>query len=96
MNSANGISIALKRIFTDTFHIDAPAADADLVETGILDSFQRVELLFQLEKRFGVSIDIEDIDLDDLRTLDRIGRIVLANTENVNEAELRVATTPAG
>jgi acyl carrier protein len=35
-----------------------------------------VELLFQLEKEFGLRIDIEDLDLDDLRTLERIARLI--------------------
>ena len=72
------VLVELRRIFTDTFHIDAPAPDVDLVDSGILDSFQLVELLFQLESKFGAHIDIESLDLDDLRTLERIGGKVLA------------------
>ena len=77
MESARVIE-GLQQIFEETFHIDAPAADVDLVETGILDSFQLVELLVQLEKKFGVQVDIEDLDLDDLRTIERIRANVLA------------------
>jgi D-alanine--poly(phosphoribitol) ligase subunit 2 len=56
-----------------------PSADTDLLETGILDSFQFVELLFQLEQSFGLRISVDDIDLEDLRTLARIARLVAAN-----------------
>jgi D-alanine--poly(phosphoribitol) ligase subunit 2 len=75
---SSSILAELRRIFTDTFHIDAPAPDVDLVDSGILDSFQLVELLFQLESKFAVQIDIESFDLDDLRTLERIGSKVVA------------------
>jgi len=34
----------------------------------------------QLEQRFGFQIKIDDIDLDDLRTLARIARLVAART----------------
>jgi D-alanine--poly(phosphoribitol) ligase subunit 2 len=69
----------LGALFTERFHIEVPSADTDLLETGILDSFQFVELLFQLEQHFGLRVSIEDIDLEDLRTLARIARLVAAN-----------------
>jgi D-alanine--poly(phosphoribitol) ligase subunit 2 len=69
----------LGAVFAETFHIEVPSPDTDLLETGILDSFQFVELLVQLEQRFGLRIKIDDIDLDDLRTLARIARLVAAN-----------------
>jgi D-alanine--poly(phosphoribitol) ligase subunit 2 len=70
----------LGTLFSETFHVQVPAAEADLLATGLLDSLQLVELLLQLEQQFGVSISIEDIDLDDLRTLDRIARVVAARS----------------
>ena len=69
----------LGALFTERFHIEVPSADTDLLETGILDSFQFVELLFQLEQHFGLRVSIDDIDLEDLRTLARIARLVAAN-----------------
>ena len=68
----------LGALFAETFHIEVPSPDTDLLESGLLDSFQFVELLLQLERRFGVRVRIDDIELDDLRTLARIARIVAA------------------
>ena len=79
MNDANAIIERLGALFVEKFHVEVPSSDTDLLETGILDSFQFVELLVQLEQRFGFRIKIEDIDLDDLRTLSRIARLVVAN-----------------
>ena len=79
MNDANAIIERLGALFVEKFHVEVPSSDTDLLETGILDSFQFVELLVQLEHRFGFRIKIEDIDLDDLRTLSRIARLVAAN-----------------
>ena len=73
------ITERLGALFTERFHIEVPSADTDLLETGILDSFQFVELLFQLEQHFGLRVSIDDIDLEDLRTLARIARLVAAN-----------------
>lgn len=76
---ANAVIGRLSALFTESFHIEVPSPDTDLVETGILDSFQFVELLLQLEQHFGFRIRIEDINLDDLRTLARIARLVTLN-----------------
>lgn len=76
MSDPNAIIDKLGALFVETFHIQVPSADTDLLESGILDSLQLVELLVQLEQRFGLRIKVEDIDLDDLRTLARIARLV--------------------
>ena len=81
MPNANTIVENLRALFVRTFHIEVPSTDTDLLESGILDSFQLVELLFQLESEFGIRIAIEDIDLEDLRTLERIARLVTASPE---------------
>ena len=78
-------------LFAESFHIEVPSADTDLLESGILDSFQFVELLLQLEQHFGFRIKIEDIDLDDLRTLARIARLVAANGSTVDPSTARPA-----
>jgi D-alanine--poly(phosphoribitol) ligase subunit 2 len=69
----------LGELFAEALHIQAPAADADLLEEGILDSFQFVELLVQMEKKFDLRIDIAEVDLEDLRTLERIAELVVRN-----------------
>lgn len=79
MTDTNAITERLGAVFVESFHIEVPSADIDLLESGILDSFQVVELLLELEQRFGFRIKIEDIELDDLRTLSRIARLVAAN-----------------
>lgn len=79
MRDVNAIIERLGALFVESFHVEVPSSDTDLLETGILDSFQFVELLLGLEQRFGFRIKIENIDLDDLRTLARIARLVAAN-----------------
>ncbi len=69
----------LGALFTECFHIEVPSPDTDLLTSGILDSLQFVELLVQLEQNFDLHIKIDDLDLEDLRTLSRIARLVGAN-----------------
>ncbi len=59
----------LRALFVESLHIEVPSADTDLFETGMLDSLQLVELL----------IKIDDIELDDLRSLARIAGLLAAH-----------------
>ena len=93
MTNEQAVIERLGALFAETFHIEAPSADLDLLETGILDSFQFVELLFQLEQHFGLRVKIEDIDLDDLRTLARIARLLAASGGTTDPSSAR---SPAG
>ena len=93
MTDANAIIERLETLFVKSFHIEVPSADADLLDLGILNSLQFVELLVQLEQFFGLRIKLEDIDLDNFRTLARIARLVVANG---GAAELVAARPSSG
>lgn len=76
LNDANAIKERLDALFVECFNIEVPSPDTDLLDTGALDSLQFVELLAQLEQRFGFQVKVSDIDIDDLRTIERIARLV--------------------
>ncbi|MBV9160407.1 MAG: acyl carrier protein [Pseudonocardiales bacterium] len=44
-------------------------ADEDLIETRLVDSLSFVEFIFVIEQASGTEIDMDTLDLDDLRTL---------------------------
>ena len=79
MTDTSEIIERLDALFVECFHIAVPSPDTDLLETGILDSLQFVELLLQLERRFGHRVEIDRLNIDDLRTLERIARLLAAN-----------------
>jgi D-alanine--poly(phosphoribitol) ligase subunit 2 len=89
----NAIIGRLGVLFTENFHIEVPSPDTDLLESGILDSFQFVELLLCLERNFSLRIKIDDIDLEDLRTLARIARLVDKGHEAAENPTLRQASS---
>ena len=61
--------------------VDGP--DHDLVEAGELDSLRFVELLLAVEQATGRQLAPKDLDLDDLRTPNRISK---AFTELLGQA----------
>jgi D-alanine--poly(phosphoribitol) ligase subunit 2 len=89
LNDTNAITERLGAVFVERFHVEVPSADIDLLESGILDSFQFVELLLELEQRFGVRIKLDDVELDDLRTLKRIARLVATNVASAEATGAR-------
>lgn len=66
----------LRALVLEHLHVDVPSPDADLLESGVLDSLQLVDLLLLIEQHFGQRIPIESIELDDLRSLGRIARLL--------------------
>jgi acyl carrier protein len=46
-------------------------SDADLVEEYGLDSLQMISFLLGVEDEFGVQLDYESLELDDLRAISR-------------------------
>jgi acyl carrier protein len=70
---------ALRALLLEHLHVEVPSVDADLLESGVLDSLQLVDLLLVIEQRFGRRIPIESIDLDNLRSLSRLAQLVGAS-----------------
>ena len=63
-------------ILSQDLHLSVPSADTDLLATGTLDSLGLVELLFQLEQRFGLRVQMDALDVEDVRSATRIAAYV--------------------
>ena len=85
MNNPETVANQVAEIFSQNLHIEVPSHDVDLFTTGILDSLQLVELLFQLEEQFGIKISLSEIDLETFRSIDCIGLMLVR--QNGNEAQ---------
>jgi D-alanine--poly(phosphoribitol) ligase subunit 2 len=74
----NGLRERIAGVFSGALHVEVPSADTDLFETGVLDSLAFVELLLQLEREFGLKTSVDDLELENFRSLDRICAFVSA------------------
>ncbi|HEY2930646.1 MAG TPA: acyl carrier protein [Acidobacteriota bacterium] len=72
----NGIQQQVQRILVEQLNLHLPSPDTDLIGSGFLDSLGFVELLLQLEQRFGIQIRIEALELDDLKSVAKIAEFV--------------------
>ena len=60
----------------DALQVDVPAPETDLLEAGTLDSLGLVEVLLQLERRFGVKADLEGLDFGTFRSVASIADFI--------------------
>lgn len=54
------------------------ALDDDLIENRLVDSLSFVEFVFLIEETGGVAIDMDSVDINDLRTLASIEKCFLS------------------
>ena len=77
-----GVSAAEVRVvFAGTLGVRVPDDDTDVIATGLLDSLGVAELLLTLEERFGITIDMATLDLDDVRSVRSIVGLVTSLRE---------------
>lgn len=53
--------------------------ETNLLESGILDSFEIVNIVMELEMEFGVEIEPEDIAPDNFKTVEAIVKLIEKN-----------------
>jgi len=75
--------------FLESLHLEIPSPETDLLETGVLDSLGFVELVLHLEKEFGVKITLEQVEIDNFRSVERIAAFLLNGSGATQLAERR-------
>jgi acyl carrier protein len=66
----------IAQLLLSELHLDVASSDTDLLEAGVLDSALIIEIFLLIEEHFGLQIAIEDLELDDLRSIQRISQLV--------------------
>jgi acyl carrier protein len=64
------------KLLSEKIHVEAPSAETDLMESGLLDSLTLVELMAALEEEFGIKISFDEIALDNFRSIARVAEFV--------------------
>lgn len=69
-------------LFEQEMHIEVPDASTDLFETGIVDSLAFATLVLHLEQGFSLKISIDDLELENFRSIARIAEFIADRTRN--------------
>lgn len=76
MDNSAALCNSLKELFRTTLNTAVPAMDTDLLASGILDSLALVELLLELERSFGITTSVDDLEPDNFRTIASIAHFI--------------------
>ena len=76
MTNEEEIVARIGSIFEDTLSMSAPAPDLDIIDAALLDSLTLVSLLFAIEQEFGIEIPLDSLEIDSLRTLSTMARMI--------------------
>jgi methoxymalonate biosynthesis acyl carrier protein len=76
INGDQTIQGEIAKLFNNVLNVDVPLPTTDLLESGILDSQKFVELLLHLEQKFDAKIDVEDLEIENFRSIETITNLV--------------------
>ena len=82
MTGLSDIEQRIQTVLHGRLQIDAPALDEDLFEAGILDSLSFVDMLVALEREFSIQIPLDQVDLNDFRSISRIATYVASGSRS--------------
>jgi methoxymalonate biosynthesis acyl carrier protein len=82
---AGEMARAIQEILSEQLLVEVDSPGTDLLQAGRLDSLSLIQLLVHLEERFGVKIALDELEIEDLRSVDSIARLV-ANLKQAEEA----------
>lgn len=66
----------IENILEEKFLAHPASPDDDLVNAGVVDSLTLIQLLVHLEERFAVSIPLDELDIEDIRSVRSLARLV--------------------
>ncbi len=66
------LEATLLHLFDRRLGLEVPSADANLLDSGILDSLVLVRLLAAIEERLGVRVGLERLEMSDFRSVSTI------------------------
>jgi len=77
---ASGIKQTVKRFILGSVNLDDFDDDANLFETGIVNSLFAVQLMTFIEKAFAIEVDMDDLDIKNFRSLNATTDFVVRKT----------------
>lgn len=69
----------IEQFLFDKINLEILSRNTDLIESGVLDSRTLAELLVHLERQFGIEISVDNLDIENFRTIASTMEFVLAH-----------------
>ena len=72
MQELEKLRTGIFEIFVECFDTRLASGEVDLIEERLVDSVRLVDLVLQIELRFGVALPFEELEIEDFRTVSRL------------------------
>jgi len=72
MGELEKLRTGIFEIFVESFDTRLASGEVDLIEERLVDSVRLVDLVLQIELRFGVALPFEELEIEDFRTVSRL------------------------
>jgi len=66
----------ISKLIAEKLFVEVGSPEDDLLATGVLDSLTLIELLVNLEQHFGMRIPLDELQIEDVRSIQSIARLV--------------------
>ena len=76
MLSEEDVASQVQALLAQKLFVMVESHETDLLAAGILDSLTLVQMLMHLEEHFGLRVAVEDLEIEDLRSIHAIARLV--------------------
>ena len=70
------LSCEINELLMAILSINHFPAQADLLDGGYVDSLSLIQILVSLEKRFAIHIPLDELQIEDMRSIASIARLV--------------------
>jgi len=84
MLSEEDVASQVQALLAEKMFVKVESHETDLLAAGILDSLTLVQMLMHLEERFGSRVAVEDLEIEDLRSIHAIARLVTRQTRGAS------------
>jgi acyl carrier protein len=68
----------VRLLIREVLSVEVPRGDTDMIDSGLLDSLALVSLIAEIELEFQLEIPLDDLDVDQFRSAERIAQLVAA------------------
>jgi len=86
MTAVTPLQSRLLKFFLERAHIEIPSVETDLFETGAIDSLAFVELLLFVEQEFGITVSLDEVELDTFRSVEKIADFLAKHLQSNHAA----------
>ena len=80
MEELERLRTGIFEIFVERFDTRLASGEVDLLEERLVDSVKLVDLVLEIEQRFGVALPFEELEIEDFRNVARLAERIARNT----------------